>query len=121
MQPATRHADAARLQERIMVLARDKRALEDENAKLRAELAATMLPYKGHTLKIIGGVPTIFLNGGGVYEFVTVAIDRIGESGYERKWQPLASIPTSPAERIDAVAPALCEMGVVGDEMGIAS
>jgi hypothetical protein len=56
-----------------------------------------------------------------VDEFVTVAIDRPGESGFARKWRPLASIPTSPAERIDAVAPALTEMACVGDEMERAS
>jgi hypothetical protein len=102
---------------RIADLRRQLDEAQGENARLRAELAATMLPYKGHTIKIIGGVATVFLHGGAVYERVQRCIDRPNEAGYEWHWQQVESIPTSPAERIDAVAPALTEMACVGERL----
>jgi hypothetical protein len=90
--------------------------LADENAKLRAELAATMLPYKGHTVKIIGGVATVFLHGGACTS--ACSADRAAQRGRLRVALAEGRVdPDSPAERIDAVAPALCEMGCVGERL----
>jgi hypothetical protein len=114
-------SETQRLQARLREQATALHDLREENARLRAGLAASMLPYKGHTIKIIDGVATVFLHGGGVYERVQRVIDRPGEAGYEWHWRKLEAIPTSPAERIDAVAPALTEMAVVGDAMERAS
>lgn len=121
MHAPIRKSDTQLLQDRLRERAVTIDNLEAENAKLRAELAATMLPYKGHTVKIINRVATVFLHGGSVYERVQRVIDRPGEAGYEWHWQKVESIPTSPAERIDAVAPALTEMAVVGEAMERAS
>lgn len=96
--------------------------LEAENATLRAELAATMLPYKGHTVVPINGVPTIFLGTGEVYEMVTE--DHYGATETvlgKREFRKLPSVPGSPAARLDAIAPALSEMAVVGDAVERAS
>jgi hypothetical protein len=124
MHPATKQSDIQRLQNRVMTLATDRQCFEEhiteleaEIARLRAELAATMLPYQGHTVKIIGGVATIFMHGGDVWERRLVAVDRPNEGGYEWRFVKVESIPGSPAARIDAVAPALCEMGCVGERL----
>lgn len=80
--------------------------LEEENAKLRAELAASMLPYSGHSVQMIDGVPTIFMGSGEVWEMVTTGesfTDK--ETNYgRREWRKVGSVPGSPAARIDACA-----------------
>lgn len=116
MHPATRQSDTQRHLSRIGELATQLHAAQEENAKLRAELAATMLPYQGHTIKIIGGVATVFMHGGDVWERVQRCIDRPGEAGYEYHWQKVESIPGSPAARIDAAMP-IEEMGCVGEQL----
>lgn len=103
------------LRRELTVFERRIAELEAENAKLRAEVAATMLPYQGHTVKIIGGIATIFMHGGDVWERRLVAIERPGEGGYEWRFVKVESIPGSPAARIDAV-----EMDCVGEQLEVA-
>lgn len=125
MHPATTQSDIQRLQNRVMTLATDRHyfeqhitELEAVIAKLRAELAATLLPYQGHTALLVNGVPTIFLGTGEVYEMVERDEYSATETTFgKREFRKLPSVPGSLAARIDAVAPALCEMGVLGDAM----
>jgi hypothetical protein len=103
MHAAIRMSDHQRLQKRIMELAR---ALHDEQARtarLRAELAAAMLPYTGHRTHVVDGVLTIVLNSGEQYQRVQRVIDRPGESGFEWHFQRLDPVPDSPAARLVAV------------------
>lgn len=123
MHPATKQSDMQRLQNRVMTLATDRHyfeqhiaELEAEIAKLRTELAATMLPYQGHTALLINGVLTIIQNSGVVYEMVERDEYSATETTFgKREFRKLPSVPGSPAARIDAV-----EMGCVGEQLEVA-
>ena len=89
--------------------------LEAENAQLRGELAAAMLPYTGHRLEVINGIPPVIQRSGIVYELVPTATHTDNTTEYGRAWRKLPSVPGSPAACIEA-ALALGEMAVVDDD-----
>lgn len=100
MHALIRMSDTQRLQHRIMELARQVRIEQETSARLRGELAAAMLPYSGHRMELVNGVPTVFQNSGVVYEMVDGGTFTDAETSFRREWRPLPPIPGSPAARI---------------------
>jgi hypothetical protein len=72
-----------------------------EIRRLRGALAVALLPYRGHTVVELDGVPTIILGSGEIYQMVTT--DSFTETETvlgKREFRKIGSVPTSPAARI---------------------
>lgn len=103
MHAMTKQSDIQHLQQRLRDRAREVHELEATIATLRAELAASLLPYKGHVTHVVDGVRVITMGSGEVFRFVQRCITTDASTEYRWEWERMDPVPGSPAARIAGV------------------
>jgi hypothetical protein len=86
---------------RVAVATRERDEALATIATLRAELAASMLRYTGHSVSDDGRLVT--LHSGERYEYVGTGEFTTDSTSYGNAWKPLPPVPGSPAVRLAAV------------------
>lgn len=100
MHTMTKQSDIQHLQQRLRDRARQVHELEETIVTLRAELAASMLPYKGHVTHVVDGVRVITMGSGEVYRYVQNCVATETSTEYRWEWERMDPVPGSPAARI---------------------